>query len=99
MSKRTDWTSLRDDRMREPGAREAYQAVQLAYELGRRIRQLREDRGWSQSELARAARMSQPSVARFEAGGTIPTIPVVGRLARALGAELIVQVEARPDVA
>jgi transcriptional regulator with XRE-family HTH domain len=35
--------------------------------------------------------MTQSAVARFEAGSTVPTLPVLERLARALGAELIVQ--------
>jgi transcriptional regulator with XRE-family HTH domain len=43
--------------------------------------------------------MTQSAVARFEAGGAVPTLVVLGRLAKALGAELTVRVEARPDVA
>lgn len=35
--------------------------------------------------------MTQSAVARFEAGGTVPTIPVLERLAHALGVELVVQ--------
>jgi transcriptional regulator with XRE-family HTH domain len=34
--------------------------------------------------------MTQPGVARFEAGGTTPTIPVLERLAHALGLQLTV---------
>jgi len=34
--------------------------------------------------------MTQPGVARFEAGGTTPTIPVLERLAGALGLQLTV---------
>jgi ribosome-binding protein aMBF1 (putative translation factor) len=99
MSERSNWAELRDRRMAEPGAAEAYLATKLAYELGRSVRALRERRGWSQTELARAAGMSQSSVARFEAGGTVPTLPVLDRLARALDAQLTVSVTARPDVA
>lgn len=62
-----------------------------AYELGRSVRELREERGWSQTELARAAGMTQSAVARFEAGGTVPTLVVLERLARALGVELAVK--------
>jgi ribosome-binding protein aMBF1 (putative translation factor) len=87
---RSDWGALRGRRMAEPGAAEAYEAARMAYELGRQVRQLREQRGWSQTRLAREAGMTQSAVARFEAGGTVPTIPVLGRLARALGAELAV---------
>ncbi|MEU5407804.1 helix-turn-helix domain-containing protein [Nocardia asteroides] len=97
MSERSEWADLRDQRMKEPGAAEAYGAARLAFELGRTIRKIREDRGWSQSTLADAAGMTQSAVARFEAGGTVPSLPVLERLARALDADLVVQV--RPRVA
>ncbi|MHB2022552.1 MAG: helix-turn-helix domain-containing protein [Mycobacteriales bacterium] len=99
MASRSSWPDVRDRRMREPGAAEAYQATKLAYELGRTVRALREQRGWSQTELARAAGMTQPAVARFESGGTVPTLPVLERLAHALEAELIVQMNPRTEVA
>lgn len=99
MSERSSWDELRDQRMTEPGALEAYAAAKLAFELGAAVRQLREQRGWSQTQLARACGMSQPSIARFEAGGTIPTIIVLERLARALDADLAVRITPRTDVA
>lgn len=86
---------LRGPRMAESGAEEAYAATRLAHKSGCRIRQLREHRGWSQARLAGAARMTQSAVARFEAGGTVPSLPVLERLARALDAELDVQVVPR----
>ncbi|WP_308209063.1 helix-turn-helix domain-containing protein [Actinoallomurus purpureus] len=77
--------------MAEPGAAEAYEAARLSYELGCSVRALREDKGWSQTELARRTGMTQSAVARFESGGTVPTLPVLERLAHALGVELVVQ--------
>ncbi len=85
--------------MAEPGAHEEYQAARLAFEFGRVVRQLRQQRGWSQTELAHAAGMTQSAVARFEAGGTVPTLPVLDRLADALDADLIVRVTPRSHVA
>jgi len=99
MSGRSDWNELRHRRMAEPGAAEAYESTRLAFELGRAVRELRERRGWSQTELAEAAAMTQSAVARFEAGGTVPTLPVLERLARALDVELAVGFHARPDAA
>jgi ribosome-binding protein aMBF1 (putative translation factor) len=93
MAERTDWQRLRDRRMAEPGAAAAYAAARLAFELGAAVRELREQRGWTQAQLAETASMTQPAVARFEAGGTVPTIPVLERLAHALGARLVVQLE------
>src|SRR5687767_15937811 len=99
MSERSNWKTLRERRMSEAGAAEAYPAARLAYELGRTVRALREQRGWSQAQLAAAAGMTQSAVARFEAGGTVPTLPVLGRIARALDADLTVRVAPRPHVA
>ncbi len=91
MGERADWEGLRERRMAEPGAAEAYEAARLAFELGRSVRSLREGKGWSQTELARQAGMTQSAVARFESGGTMPTLPVLERLAHALSVELVVQ--------
>jgi ribosome-binding protein aMBF1 (putative translation factor) len=99
MPDHSSWADLRTRRMDEPGAREAYQAARLAFELGRDVRQLREKRGWSQSELAKAAGMTQSAVARFEAGGTVPTLPVLDRIARAIDADLTVHVIPRTGTA
>ena len=43
--------------------------------------------------------MTQSAVARFEAGGTVPTLPVLERLAAALNVSLSVSFEPRGDVA
>ncbi len=99
MAERSSWRPVRDHRMSEPGAEAAYQAARLAHELGRAVRELREQRGWSQAKLASLAGMTQSAVARFEAGGTTPTLPVLERLAGALDAELVVRVKPRHHVA
>lgn len=88
MSERESWQELRDRRMAEPGAADTYEATRLAHELGKTVRAMREGRGWSQNDLARAAGTTQSAVARFEAGGTIPTLLVLERLARALDADV-----------
>jgi len=41
--------------------------------------------------------MTQSAVARFEAGGTVPSLPVLDRLARALGADLVVHLTPRAN--
>jgi ribosome-binding protein aMBF1 (putative translation factor) len=99
MAERKGWSGVRDARMGEPGAAEAYEVARLAFDLGRAVRGLRERAGWSQRELAAAAGMTQSAVARFEAGGTVPTLVVLERLAKALDATLTVNVTPRSHVA
>lgn len=95
MAERADWQQLRDGRLAEPGAVEAYEATRLAFELGKAVREMREDRAWTQAQLATASDMTQSAIARFEAGGTVPTIPVLERLAHALDMELVVRLAPR----
>lgn len=99
MSERTSWSEIRDRRMSESGAAEVYQVAALAYELGRAVRGLREQRDWTQAQLAGSAGMTQSAVARFEAGGTVPSLRVLERLAAALDADLTVSVIPRKRVA
>ena len=52
--------------------------------LGERVRRARTAAGYSQSALADAARVPQPTVSRVEAGRRVPTLLTLQRLARAL---------------
>jgi ribosome-binding protein aMBF1 (putative translation factor) len=91
MTERSDWDRLRDQRMTEPGAMDAYDATRRAFELGTSVRTMREQRGWTQTRLAEAAGMTQSALARFEAGGTVPTLALLERIAHAFHAHLVVR--------
>jgi ribosome-binding protein aMBF1 (putative translation factor) len=99
VSESRDWAAMRERRLAEPGAAEAYDGARLAFELGRSVRELRERRGWSQTQLAKASGMTQSAVARFEAGGTVPTLAVLERLAAALDVSLRVGFHPRGEAA
>ncbi len=62
----------------------------FARELGRLVRDRRAELGLSQTELAERCGMKQPQISRFETGGTVPTLPLLRRLARALDSDLTV---------
>ncbi|MCZ7459631.1 helix-turn-helix domain-containing protein [Streptomyces sp. WMMC940] len=93
MAGRKTWGELRAEALDDPGARAAYEATRFRFELGRAVRERREALGMSQAQLAQAAGLQQPAVARFEAGGTMPTLPMLDRLAIALGMRLQVGFE------
>jgi HTH-type transcriptional regulator/antitoxin HipB len=79
--------------MSRPSAPAAYDAARIRFELGEAVRRRREELGLTQAQLAERAGLKQPAVARFEAGGTMPTIPMLERLAAALGLRLTVQLQ------
>lgn len=93
MVARRTWTEKRQEIMSRPGAEAAYEDARIRFELGAAVRQRREELGLTQADLARRAGLQQPAVARFEAGGTMPTIPMLERLAKALGMRLSVQLQ------
>lgn len=54
------------------------------------VRDLRERRGLTQSELAELARTSQPTIAAYETGSKSPNLRTLARLARSVGLEAVV---------
>jgi ribosome-binding protein aMBF1 (putative translation factor) len=93
MNERTSWAEKREEILSRPGAQTAYDAARIRFELGERVRLRREELGITQAQLAERAGLKQPAVARFEAGGTMPTLPLLERLASALHMRLRVQLE------
>jgi HTH-type transcriptional regulator / antitoxin HipB len=91
----TTMAEMRIARRGRSAAAEAYEQTRLRFELAEAVRTRRQELGLSQRQLAERAGMTQPGVARFEAGGTTPTIPVLERLATALGLRLTIALD--PD--
>ena len=52
---------------------------------GQRVRRFREERGWSQRQLANESGMNHSAVSRIESGDNTPTARSVRDLARAFG--------------
>jgi ribosome-binding protein aMBF1 (putative translation factor) len=71
---------------------EGYAEARRAFLIGQAVRERRRALGLSQTELAARAGMTQPALSRLEAGGVIPTIPLLERISAALDADLIVQI-------
>lgn len=67
-----------------------YEEAELAHDLGQMVYDRRVALGLSQTELAERCGMRQPQISRIEGGGTVPTIPLLRRLARALDADLTI---------
>ncbi len=95
MSNRKTWSEVRRRRMEKPAAGAGYEKAELAYELGRQVRDLRESHGLSQRELAERMHTTQSVIARLEAGGSKPSISTLERVASALGASVDIHFRVR----
>jgi transcriptional regulator with XRE-family HTH domain len=87
---------VRDD----PAVTAARVEIRYAIAFAQALYDRRTALGLSQTEVARRARMSQPQISRIEGGDTVPTLPLLERLAAALDSELEIHVVpgARADV-
>jgi DNA-binding XRE family transcriptional regulator len=57
-------------------------------QLARRIRELREERKFTQAELAARAHTTQSAIARLESGTVTPRLDLLQKIATALGLRL-----------
>ncbi|MER7014648.1 helix-turn-helix transcriptional regulator [Saccharopolyspora sp. NPDC000359] len=72
----------------QEGHGRSHAEASLALSLARLVHGLRTEAGLTQVELARRMGTTQSSVARWEGGGSLPTIELLDRLGRAVGVRL-----------
>ena len=70
----------------------AYAEADLAGRLAEIVYRLRTTAGLTQTELARRMGTTQSAVARVEGGGSTPTLDLLDRVGRAVGAEIMLTV-------
>lgn len=71
----------------------AYVAAGHAFALGQAVYDRRTHLGFSQAELARRADMSPPQISTIEGGDSVPTLPLLTRIAKALNATLTIDLD------
>jgi len=62
--------------------------TQLLLKVGKRVRNLRTDRGWSQEELADRSGVNRSYMSRVELGKSDVSLSVLHKIARTLGISL-----------
>ncbi|MEB3361702.1 MAG: helix-turn-helix transcriptional regulator [Synechococcaceae cyanobacterium] len=87
------WREIRDNFLADPQVRQSYQELAPRFDVIRQLIALREQRGWSQRELADRAGMKQPQLARLETGQVEPKLDTLQRLANAMGCKVQVSFE------
>jgi hypothetical protein len=75
------YEALARDRRSSEEYRQGYGEARRAFLIGQAVRERRLALG-----------LSQPALSRLEAGGVVPTIPLLERISTALDADLIVEI-------
>ena len=75
------------------GESPAYREAGDAFALGQAVHDRRTDLGFSQTYLARRADMTQPQISTIEGGDSVPALPLLTRLAKALDASLTIDLD------
>ena len=84
------YEQVKAELLTDPEVKAAYEALETAQQIAR----LRIARGLTQAELAALVGTKQPSIPRLEKGETLPSLAFLTRVADALGARLVVRLEA-----
>jgi len=90
MTPRKTWDEIERQRPDTPARRRGYEKAGRSIRLAMEIHTLREKRGLTQKELAERLGTTQSAIARLEAGNIAPSLPVLDKVAAALGLELVV---------
>ncbi|MBC9879926.1 helix-turn-helix transcriptional regulator [Bradyrhizobium sp. INPA01-394B] len=77
------------------GERFPTRSSQIAKALGRNVRRLRKDRGWTQDELAAKLNVEQTAVSLIENARANPTLETLEAIAVCLGVKFAELFEAR----
>lgn len=92
MRSHSSYEALTQERRGSDEYRQGYAEARRAFLIGQAVRERRLALGLSQTELATRADMTQPALSRLEAGGVVPTIPLLERISTALDADLVVEI-------
>jgi len=80
-----------EKQLTDPEFRDEWEKLEPLYQLIRMEIKLRNEKHLSQKDLAERMRTSQSAIARFERGNINPSLEFAARLAKALNAELKLQ--------
>ena len=82
------WMAAKKTAKKTTAPRASVDAESINENLGRRVKKLRGDRGWSLEELASASGVSRSMLSEIERERANPTLSVTYRIARAFGLAL-----------
>ncbi|WP_353932724.1 helix-turn-helix transcriptional regulator [Okeanomitos corallinicola TIOX110] len=84
-TKTISWQSIREELLADPEVKAEYDALELEFQLAKKIIALRNSMGLNQRDFAEKVGIKQPHLARIESGKQIPKLETLTKLAAAAG--------------
>lgn len=88
-----DLKTFKNKLLEDPRFKEEYERVDLAFEIGQIITEVRIIKGITQSKLAEMIGTKQSSIARAESGVSLPSLSFLKKIADAVKARIIFKFE------
>ncbi|MBO0852196.1 MAG: helix-turn-helix domain-containing protein [Nocardia sp.] len=93
------WKTLRERKLAEGNTEpddviEARREIRLCMALAKAVYDRRTELGLTQADLAERAGLTQAKISRIEGSDTVPTLPLLAKLAEALDATLTIALDA-----
>ena len=86
----SSWKAMKERLLEDEERRAAYDELEQRMRLVRAVIVARNARGWSQRDLAQAAGLKQPAIARFEKADSDPRLGTVTKILSALQLQLTI---------
>lgn len=83
------WSQAKEQLLNDRATKEAYESIDLCFEIGKMITDARIAKNMTQSTLAKKVGTKQPSIARIESGNSLPSLRFLDKIAEALGTRLL----------
>lgn len=85
---------IKNQWMKDPDFRKAYDNLEIEYEIALQLIQARINSGLTQAEIAIRMGTTQSVIARLESGRTLPSVKTLSHYAKATGCHLHISLEA-----
>ncbi|MDO4585590.1 MAG: helix-turn-helix transcriptional regulator [Planctomycetia bacterium] len=89
----TNYDDFREELMKDPEFRAAYEALEPEYAIRRQLLLARSQKHLTQEELANRIGIQRSSLARLESGNYNPSLCFLKKVAKGLGKKLVVTFE------
>ncbi len=86
-----NWKDIRKKILADPEVKKLYDEMEVEYALIEKIIAMRQEKGWTQTELAKRLGTTQSALARVESGNFNPKLEFLKKLASAFGSQLFIE--------